>query len=180
MDIFEQEFYTNKSISKPSRKLFGMEDDEIGFIVIYFLFFILSVMFFLGILPNIFKIKISIDFINNILIVFGFYIPVLSFLLLKIFKYGKQTGYINQKLYMFFNTMGETSLDFRNRDTRDKIKKYIEKPLDFINNPENPINKNKNKDYFKFSSESSNKKIEEDYKKSIEKYKIYLKRKRRL
>ena len=179
MAVFEKEFYTNKAISKPSRKFFGMEDEELAFIILYFMFFIVFIMVFLGMVPSIFKIKIPIETINNVMVIFGFYTPSTALTMLKIFKAGKQTGYINQKLYIFFTSSADSTIDSRDSDKRLSIKKLTEKSINFINNPNNPINKNKDKKDFIFSSESSNKKIKDDYLKSKLKHEIYIKRKKR-
>jgi len=166
MSIYESEFETNKAISKPPRPVPGLDDDELFFLIFYFLFFLMFFVIGLGVIPNLFHLSISQEVFKTFALVFFLFLPIISLTLIKIFKFGKAKGYLEQSLYMFFKSNLPDVYDLRDSDIKKKIKKKTNYALNMINTEEFfKISKIKNKKIERFNKINTiNEKISKDAK----------------
>jgi len=181
MEIPEIEVRTFRSIAKPGKAIPGLDDDELAFLLGYLIFSILFMIFGLGMVPNMLGIKIPSEYMSTIMQIIFAWLPGLTLLFLKIFKMGKQEGYIFQKMYLFFNSSLPEKIDMREKDQMLLAGKIASKPLNFLKSKElykkSELYKNFN---LEWDSETEHKKIDKLNKNLFTYYKTYKKNKKQI
>lgn len=110
------EFITNKEIAKPPKAIPGIEDDELLFMLMMILLGSLGTVF-VGVVRDVVysvtNVSIPLQMFYSLFYMILFYTLIGGFVLLKVFKYGKTQGYVEQSLYLFFSTSLPKKLDLR-------------------------------------------------------------------
>lgn len=181
MEIPEIEVKTFRSIAKPGKAIPGLDDDELAFLLGYLIFSMLFMIFVLGMIPNMLGIKIPSEYMGTIMQILFLWLPGLTLLFLKIFKMGKQDGYVFQKMFIFFNSSLPDKIDMRQKDEMLLAGKIVSKPLNFLKSKElykkSELYKNFN---LKWDSELEKQKIERLNQNLFIFYKTYKKNKKQM
>ena len=179
----EMEFKTFRAIARPGKKIPGFTDEELIFLVGYYILAIVLMIFGLGIIPNILGIKVSSEFSNTFMSVFFGLVPVVTLTILKTTQMGKQEGYVFQRTYSWFQSSLPEKLDLRIYDDRKMVKEWNNRRLGFIKNKE-IFKKSNNPELKNYDLIWDPKKEEEKIYKSYERTEImfenYLKNKKNL
>ena len=173
----ELEFKTFRAISRPGRKIPGFNDEELIFLLFYYLIAIVAMILFLGIFPQMLNIKLSSEFKHTWLLVFFVLVPVITFIIIKTASIGKQEGYVFQRVYSWLFSGLPNTIDTRNSDDRKMLINWNRRKLSFFRTQETfkkaTIKELKNYS-IKWEPEKEVKKIENEYKNAEVMFDIYL------
>ena len=128
----ELEFKTFRAISRPGKKIPGFNDEELIFLLFYYLIAIVSMILFLGIFPQMLKIKLTAEFQHTWLLVFFVLVPIISFIIIKAASIGKQEGYVFQRFYSWLFSGLPNVIDTRNYEDRKMLVNWNRKKLAFF------------------------------------------------
>ena len=174
----EMEFKTFRAVAKPGRKIPGFSDEELVFLIGYYIFAILLMIFGLGIIPNFLGIKVSNEFSNTFMYVFFVLVPLVTLIIIKTAQVGRQDGYVFQKTYSWFQSGLPTNLDLRDFDDRKLVKEWNNRRLAFIKSQET-FKKSNNPELRNYSlvwdPKEEEKKIRLSYEKTLIMFENYLK-----
>lgn len=127
MAISEEEFNTNKSIAVPPKPIPFFDNEDLLFIQFWYSFSI-AIFVFSGIFGNLLRSIKVIDslpstFYNALALGLFIFFPIAIVTLMKILKSGKTQGYIEQKLFFYFNSKLLSSLNNSNSTERKELYK---------------------------------------------------------
>ncbi len=127
MAISEEEFNTNKSIAVPPKPIPFFDNEDLLFVQFWYSFSI-AIFVFSGIFGNLLRSIKVIDslpstFYNALALGLFIFFPIAIVTLMKILKSGKTQGYIEQKLFFYFNSKLLSSLNNSNSTERKELYK---------------------------------------------------------
>ena len=127
MAISEEEFNTNKSIAVPPKPIPFFDNEDLLFVQFWYSFSI-AIFVFSGIFGNLLRSIKVIDslpstFYNALALGLFIFFGIAIVTLMKLLKSGKTQGYIEQKLFFYFNSKLLSSLNNSNSTERKELYK---------------------------------------------------------
>lgn len=126
MAISDEEFNTNKSIAVPPKPIPFFDNEDLLFVQFWYSLSI-AIFVFSGIFGNMLKSMKVLDaipstFFNALALGLFIFFPIAILTLMKILKSGKTQGFIEQKLFFYFNSKLLNKLN--NSDTKERKDLY--------------------------------------------------------
>lgn len=126
MAISDEEFNTNKSIAVPPKPIPFFDNEDLLFVQFWYSLSI-AIFVFSGIFGNMLKSMkileaIPSTFFNALALGLFIFFPIAILTLMKILKSGKTQGFIEQKLFFYFNSKLLNKLN--NSDTKERKDLY--------------------------------------------------------